>query len=494
MSKKSKIKNNITKFQIARTLHIEGQLGQARLIYEQILKIEPHHFDALHLLGVLEHQIGNSRHAVELMDRAIKLRPDSPEALNNRGAALHKLNQLEAATSSYNKAIKLRPDYAEAYNNRGLVFRDLNEFEVALENYDKAIAFKPDHFMAYNNRGATLEDLKQYEAAVASYEKSISINPNYVPAHWNKALLLLTIGKLDEGFMEYEWRWKMFPSRARHFKEALWSGKESLEGKSILLYSEQGLGDTIQFSRYVSLVSKLGATVFFEVQNQLANLLNDLNADSQIIVRGSPLPFIDYQCPLLSLPSVFKTNIDSVPSPISYISSDPQKVSYWRIRLKDKQKLRVGLVWSGNPHPDQPNDHSRSIELHKLLEYLPVQFQYVSLQKGIRIEDKQILQLRPDILHFEDELNDFSDTAALCELMDIVISIDTSVAHLAGALGKNVWILLRYKPDWRWLLDRKDCPWYPTAKLYRQEAERDWDGVLDKLKFDISEFNNIAPS
>jgi len=451
MSRKTKITKIITKLQQATTLHQNGQLDQARLIYEEILKIQPQNFDALHFLGVLEYQLDNAKLALEIID----------------------------------KAIKIEPDNAAAFNNRGLAFHCLREFENALADFDKAIFLLPDFVDAYNNRGAALEDLKRFEEALASYEKAISLKPEYVSGHWNKSLLLLSSGRLTEGWIEFEWRWetKKLSPHKRYFKQLLWAGKESLVGKTILLHSEQGLGDTIQFSRYVNMVSNLGATVYFEIQRPLESLLKRLEGISQVIIKGNPLPSFDYHCPLLSLPLAFKTNINTIPSSIPYISSDPQKVGQWRVKLKDKQKYRVGLVWSGNQN--QQNDHNRSIKLSKLLEYLPSQFQYVCLQKEIRNEDKQLLQAHPEILHFVDELSDFSDTAALCELMDIIISVDTSVAHLAGALGKSVWILLTYNPDWRWFLDRSDSPWYPTATLYRQESYGDWDSILAKVETDL---------
>ena len=580
-------------FQQAIPLHQRGQLTQAKVLYEKILRILPKHIDALHLLGVIASQTKNPQKAVKLMDQAIKIDPDIAEIYSNRGIALHDLKQFDAAIASYDKAIALRPDYTEAYNNRGNVFQALKQFDAAIASYDKAIALRPNYAEAYNNRGNVFQALKQFDAAIASYDKAIALRPNYAEAyfdrghalqeikqfdaaitsydkaialrpdyaeaydsrgntfkdlkkydaaltscdkaisrnpnyaeayvtrgnvlqeikqfdialenydkaislksdfalsHWNKSLLLLLLGEFHKGWNEFEWRWRWsdFPSPKRNFTQPLWVGKGSLAGKTILLHSEQGLGDAIQFSRYATMVSALGARVILEAGKPLLSLFSTLSGVSQWVERGSPLPSFDFHCPLLSLPLAFKTHRDSIPSSVPYLFSDPEKVSRWQSRLGAKYKPRVGIVWSGSP--THKNDRNRSILLSQLIKHLPDDCLYVSLQKEVRDTDKDVLGYRNDILHYGSELNDFSDTAALCELMDIVISVDTSVAHLAGALGKEVWILLPYVPDWRWLLDRNDSPWYPTAKLYRQEVIGDWDGVLEKVKSDLMQLRSI---
>ena len=260
----------------------------------------------------------------------------------------------------------------------------------------------------------------------------------------------------------------------------MWLGSQSLQDKTILLHAEQGLGDTIQFCRYASLVAKLGAKVILEVQRPLLGLLKNLDGVSQIIARGDALPEFDYQSPLLSLPLAFKTQLHTIPSALRYLAGDSEKVLAWQARLGEKTKPRVGLVWSGNL--EHKNDHNRSLSLSQVLPYLPSSCQYICLQKELRNADQAILAQHPHIQFFGDALEDFTDTAALCDLMDVVISVDTSVAHLAAALGKPTWVLLPFSPDWRWLLDRKDSPWYPSAKLYRQERIGDWNGVLSRVR------------
>jgi len=250
-----------------------------------------------------------------------------------------------------------------------------------------------------------------------------------------------------------------------------------------LLYSEQGLGDAMQFCRFATAVADRGATVILEVQAPLASLLASVNGVSRVIVEKSPLPEFDLRCPLLSLPLALKTTIDTIPAATPYLRSDAAKVAWWRTRLGDRGNPRIGLAWSGNPK--QGNDHNRSTRLADWIDHLPPEFEYFCLQKEIRPADEEILAANPWISRLEDELHDFSDTAALCECLDLVISVCTSMAHLSGALGRPTWVLLPFNPDWRWLLDRGDSPWYPTAKLYRQQASGDWKGVFARVAADL---------
>jgi hypothetical protein len=331
-----------------------------------------------------------------------------------------------------------------------------------------------------------LNELKQLDAALTSYDRAIELKSDYAEAYWNKSLALLLQGEFIKGFNEYEWRWKNENIKKmageRSFTQPLWLGKESLVNKTILLYSEQGLGDSIQFCRYAMLVAELGAKIILEVQKPLVNLLQNLTGVSQLIAKGSALPEFDYQCPLLSLPLAFKTELKSIPIQKAYLKSSTAKLDVWSKRLGEKSNPRIGLVWSGST--GHKNDHNRSLTLTDVLKHLPPNFEYVSLQKEVREGDKDAL-IKSTIKHYGDQLVDFTDTAALCDLMDIVISVDTSVAHLAGALGKTTWILLPYVPDWRWLLDRDDSPWYASVKLYRQDEDRQYAPVLERVANDL---------
>lgn len=510
-----------TKLQRALSLHQAGQLQQARVIYEDILKLQPSHADALHFLGVVESHDGNHVRAIKLIEKSIEIFPHNPSSYLNLGNAQRELKQFQVALVSYNKAISLKPDYALAYSNRGVVLQATKRLDEAVSAFDTAIALKPDYAEAYYNRANALKDLGKMEAAVASYNAAISIAPSFADAHlnrgsalmelsqfdlaqecfetaatlrpgyadayWNKALLLLLTGNFKAGWPLHEWRWKISNSdrELRTFSQPLWLGKESIHGKTVLLYGEQGLGDSIQFVRYVKQVADLGANILLEAPQQLNDLFKSVDGVGTLILQGQPLPAFDFHCPLLSLPLAFDTTLDTIPNSPSYLRVDADRLQNWARRLGPASTKRVGLAWSGNAK--HGNDHNRSIPLSRILPYLPDGIEYVSLQKELRDSDKSALGKSTNIRHFGAELTDFSDTAALCELVDLVISVDTSIAHMAGALGKPTWVLLPHVPDWRWLLNRNDSPWYPSASLYRQTFPRDWGTALDKVKTGLSD-------
>nr|WP_315488470.1 tetratricopeptide repeat protein [uncultured Rhodoferax sp.] len=504
-----------SKLQQALSLHQNGQLTQARAIYEDILKLQPAHADALQFLGVVENHHGNHARAVKLIEKSIAIFPHNPSSYLNLGNALREIKQLQGALVCYNKAISLKPDYALAYSNRGVVLQAMKRLDDAVSAFDTAIALKPDYIEAHYNRANALKDLGKMEAAVASYDAAISLFPDFADAHlnrgsalmelskfgmalqsfetaaalrpdqadahWNMALLLLLTGNLTAGWPLHEWRWKVGTSdnERRSLAKPLWLGEESLQGKTVLLYGEQGLGDSIQFVRYVKQVADLGAHVLLEAPLQLKNLFESVEGAGELVLHGQPVPVFDFHCPLLSLPLAFNTTLESIPASSSYLQAEPDRIRQWANKLGHPTRKRVGLAWSGNAK--HGNDHNRSVPLSTLLQYLPDGFEYISLQKELRDSDQSILVNAKNIRHLGTELTDFSDTAALCELMDLVISVDTSIAHLAGALGKPLWVLLPHVPDWRWLLARGDSPWYPSASLYRQASPRDWGSALEKV-------------
>lgn len=461
-------------------LHQEGKLDQAKVFYELVIQANPQHFDALHLLGVLASQSKQDEAAVELIDRAIQINPRNEAFHSNRGIALKNLGRLDAALESFDKAIRIKPNYAEAYCNKGAVLHELRQLQAALASYDKALQIRPNYLEAHSNRGAVLRDLKRLGEAIASFDKAIRLKADYADAHWNKGLALLLAGDWESGLALFEWRWKRdkFTSRKQNFQQPLWLGAEPLQGKTILLHCEQGLGDTLQFCRYARQVKALGAHVVLEVQASLVALAHTLQGVDQVLPIGAPLPAFDYHCPLMSLPLAFKTTQHQLPNAVPYLHASPDKVALWERKLGSKTKPRVGLVWSGSVAIKGAPE--RSIQLEALLPHLPESMQYVCLQKELREVDTAA-QKNSAIHYFGEEIADFTDTAALCELMDLVISIDTSTAHLAGALGKPTWVLLAHVPDWRWLLDREDNPWYPSARLFRQSADTDWSGVLQRI-------------
>jgi hypothetical protein len=411
------------------------------------------------------------------------------EAYYNQGLTLQGLKRPEESLVSFDNAIAIKPDFAEAYSDRGNTLKDLNRLEEAISSYYQAIAIKPDFAAAHYNSGNVFHELNRIEEAIICYNRAISITPDHVQAHLHKSLALLLAGDFRLGWKLYEWRWKLepFTSSMRNFPRPCWLGAEDISGKTVLLYAEQGLGDTIQFCRYVKLVKALGACTVLEVPKALAGLLNGLEGVDTVIEEGQPLPMFDFHCPLLSLPLALRTEVHSIPSPTPYLSIASGRTRAWARKLGEKKALRVGLAWSGRA--THKNDRKRSLTLAELLPYLPEGYEYFSLQNEVRPEDKPLFRMS-SIRNYGEELKDFADTAAICLLMDIVISVDTSVAHLAGALGKTTWVLLPYAPDWRWLLNRNDSPWYDSVRLYRQSDDMRWDAVLEQVAYDLMNSSN----
>ncbi|MES2584646.1 MAG: tetratricopeptide repeat-containing glycosyltransferase family protein [Pseudomonadota bacterium] len=475
--------------------------------------------DAYSNLGLVLNALTHHEEALANFDTAISLRADYAQAHNNRAIALVELARPQEAIASYQKAISLQPNnsvtffnlgkaqqdgflpeealesygsaislnphYVEALNNRGNVLKGLGRIEEAISHFQRAVAIKPDYVSAYVNWGNGLLSFNRLADAIATYGKAIAITSDNADAYLGQAVALLLQGDYESGLRIYEWRWhhKGLKQYQRNFERTLWLGVEPLSGRTILLHAEQGLGDTIQFCRYVQLLIDLGARVVLEVQGSLLGLMRSLPSEAVLISKGDALPAFDYHCPLLSLPLALKTTITSIPNSQAYLRADARALSRWNGVLGEKKFLRVGLAWSGNP--THSNDRTRSIALADLMAHLPAGLEYVCLQKDIRSTDLAMLQSSSCIRYFGDAIRDFSDTAALCELMDVVVSVDTSIAHLGGAMGRPTWIMLPYHPDWRWLLERDDSPWYPSVSLYRQPALFDWSSVLAKVRVEL---------
>jgi tetratricopeptide (TPR) repeat protein len=461
------------------------QLQTGLTAFDQAIALKPAYADAHNNRGTVLKALNRPQEAVESYGRALAIRPAYAEAHYNCGNAQAMLEQHGAALESYDRAIALRADYAQAWCNRGIALGDLGRHADALASHDRAISLDAAYADAWNNRGNTLGYLRQHPAAVHSYDRAIALQPDDASAHLNRALCLLLIGDFEAGWAAHEWRWKNEAQQpfARNFAQPLWLGAESLQGKTILLHAEQGLGDTLQFCRYARQVSALGARVIMEVQPALVALLAGLEGVVQLVAHGSTLPAFDCHCPLLSLPLAFGTDQANMPGNRAYLRVPAHKLAQWEQRLGPKVRTRVGLVWSGNAA--HKNDGNRSLVLSELMAHLPQAFDYVSLQKEIRAVDRQTLEQHPQILRLDEEIQDFGDTAALCELVDVVISVDTSVAHLAGALGRPVWMALPLNPDWRWMLERSDSPWYGSVTLYRQHIAGQWGPVLDRMALDL---------
>jgi tetratricopeptide (TPR) repeat protein len=475
-------------------LHESGKIQEALEIYEKFNREFPNQVDVLSLLGTAQSQLGDYKQGMQTLHAALKINPFNPNVYNNLGNALRELNLFEDALQCYEIAISQKADYAHAHNNRGLTLKDLGKFDEALKSYSKAIQLDKDYAEPHNNIGNIYADQKRVDLALEQYNKAIEINPKYANAYWNKSLLLLMMGKYQEGWKLYEWRWEAQGTKyKRNLSGRLWLGDENIARKMIFIYAEQGLGDTIQFVRYIKLLKDLGAHITLEVQPQLVSTLKNYEGVN-VIGIGDPIPKYDYYCPLLSLPFALKTSFDGIPNDIPYVQADQGKIKNWQVKLGSRTKKRIGLVWSGGFRPDQPEvwaiNKRRNISLAYFEPLRDIDADFFSLQKGKEAQEELIRLtsdgwIGPKIIDYTNDLHDFSDTAAFIENLDLIISVDTSTAHMAGALGKEVWILSRYDNCWRWLIDRKDSPWYPTATIFRQSEPGEWEVVIQELKSNL---------
>lgn len=441
--------------------------------------------------GIILHELKKYDEAIEHYSQAILIKNDYSDAHFNQGLSYAELKLYDKALIQYTNAISFNPRYAEAFLNKGITLFELKQFHAALDAYDQAIMLKSDYVEAWSNKGLILHTLGLFDDAVKCYEKALSLNPSYSLASWNLALLLLLIGNFESGLKAYDSRWhdekvSDIGGGIRKFTKPLWLGENSLHGKTILLFGEQGLGDTLQFCRYATLVAQLGAKVILEVQEPLTPLLKSIEGVSQVFTKGDLLPDFDYQSPLLSMPLAFKTTLTSIPSFKRYVYGNKNKIASWSEKLGKKTKFRIGVAWSSTSL--YKYDHIRSILFSEFSQCLPLdsnKFEIICLQKVVKDADRDAFN-STKIRFYGDELIDFSDTACLVENLDLVISTCTSVPHLSCALGIPTWLLLSYVPDWRWLLEREDSPWYPSAKLYRQKKWGEWNEVLKAIKADLT--------
>ena len=452
--------------------------------FERAISLRPRYAEAHNNRAVTLAELGRQADALESYDRAVALRADYAEAHNNRGVTLVRLGRPLEALKSFDRAISVKANYAQAWNNRGLALEDLERPSDALPSYERAVALEPSYPEAFYNRGNALRDMYRHRDAAASYERALALDPGYAAAHWNLADCLLLLGDFGRGWREYEWRWKLDPAGARRFAQPLWLGESTLQGRTILLHSELGFGDTLLFCRYAQRVASLGARVILEAQAPLLPLLAGLEGVTQAVARDAPLPAFDCHCPLMSLPLAFKTDLDSVPADIPYLRSDPARVALWQERVgSDRIRPRVGLVWSGS---GKLKNDRRSMPLDEILKMTGDWAEWLSLQTDVRQSDIALLSSRTDVRDLGTQLMDFADTAAAIELLDVLVTVDTSIAHVAGAMGKPVWIMLpRNAHDWRWMLEREDSPWYPTARLFRQPEHGDWSSVVARVRAEL---------
>ena len=511
----AKILNNL-----GNALREQGKLDEAVACYRRALQRMPDYVLAHNNLGVVLGEMGNTDEAVACYRRTLELTPNFADALSNLGNALREQGNLEQAVACHRRALELKPNYAEVHHNLGLAFRDQGKLDEAVACYRRALELKPDHpkvlsslggaldnqgrpdeavacyrralelkpdfAAAHNNLGNALKHQGNLEEAAACYRRALELKPDYADAHLNQSLCSLLTGDFQRGWAEYRWRWDIKQCPRRDFSQALWDA-QSLAGRTILLHAEQGLGDTIQFVRYAPLVKQAGAKVLVECQRPLVRLLTNCRGVDALIARGDDLPRFDLHAPLLSLPGIFHTSLETIPAAAAYLFADRESIKRWQGELRPIRAFKIGIAWRGSP--THPYDHARSIPLSRFepLARLPG-VHLVSLQKGAGAEELQETRDRFPMTEVGSRLDDFMDTAAVLANLDLVITCDSAVAHLAGSLGRPVWVALPFVPDWRWLLDRNDSPWYPTMRLFRQDRRGDWQGVFQRIEVALGQY------
>jgi len=510
--------------------HQSGELAKAERLYNAVLGLDPGNFDALHGLGQLHCQRGRYDTALVLIQTALRNDGSRAEGFASLGLIFYFLRRYKEALISFDEGLSLDPGNVDMLNRRGVALLELNRPREALENFERVLAGDPRHFEALGNYGNALIKLNRPQEAIAAYDRALAKapenpqlltnravalrrldrphealmsasralvgNPGFAQARFVESVARLTLGDFAAGWRGYESRWSvgLLASQRRGFTVPQWLGPEtpqqSLDGKTILLHAEQGFGDTIQFVRYAPLVARCGAgKVLLEVQRELKPLLSGMAGVAGVIAHGDPLPAFDLHCPLLSLPLAFATGLTTVPADIPYLAHADEKVAAWRARLP-RQRPLIGVAWSGDRGHD--NDLNRSIALEALAPLFGVPgIGFVSLQHDVRERDEAALRRLP-VFRLEPKFSDFADTAAAVSLMDAVIAVDTAVAHLAGAMGKTLLLLLPFAADFRWLRERSDSPWYPSARLYRQPAFGDWPGAIAALRQDLLRANFVA--
>jgi tetratricopeptide (TPR) repeat protein len=495
--------------------HSAGRLAEAEEVYRRVLSAEPGNADAMEMLGVVASQRGRHAEALGLIDRALTLKPQAADYHANRGIVLMALgrtqeaiaafwralelqrdfpsavdqlakaqmgmNRPEEAVEVYRKYLAIRPDDAAATLNLGIALRESGRLDEAIDAYRRCLAIEPAYAEAHLNLGASLSAAGRVDDAIAEYRRAIELRPDLPEAHHNLSLLLLMKGEFTDGWKEFEWRWQCrdFPSRRRDFSQPMWRG-EPLQGKTILVHAEQGMGDTIQFTRYFPAVRDRGAKIVLECQGPLVGLISGVKDIEQVVKAGDPLPAFDVHCPMMSLPLAMGTRLEMIPGSVPYLAADEALKKKWAQKLGPRDgSLRVGLNWSGNA--GFARDRTRSLSLGQLAPLAMPGVTFFSLQKGAAAEQIANAPSAMRIFDIGSQIDDFADSAAVISQIDLVISTDTSIPHLAGALGAEIWLMLQFAADWRWMTGRDNSPWYPTMRLFRQTSRGDWAGVIEKV-------------
>jgi Flp pilus assembly protein TadD len=465
-----------------------GRLADAEPILRRVLKSHPRNTDALYLLGLLTQATRRFDESADLFQRAVHENPRSAKYLVNLGLSLGGmgLGRTREATEALRAAVAIDLEIPAAWSNLGNEFRNDLKFEEAIDAYKRALRLKPDFADAHLNLGASLQETEPtLQPAIDSYEKAISLQPEFATAHWNLGFALLLSGDYPRGLAEYEWRLKVRSiAEPRNFPVPRWDGGD-LAGKRILIHAEQGLGDAIHISRYIPMLAQRGGLVILECPKPLMSLLRGLPGLTQIFASGEPLPAFDVHCPIMSLPLMFKTTLATIPWTGPYLHADPKLIEQWSRRLPpDPNSPRIGLAWAGRP--DNKIDHKRSMRLDQFaLLSTKKNARFISLQKGPAAAQTRRPPGGLELIDYTNDLHDFADTAAMIANLDLILTVDTSVANLAGTLGRPTWLLLPRSPDWRWMLDREDSPWYPTLRLFRQKTRGDWGEVMERVKAEL---------
>jgi tetratricopeptide (TPR) repeat protein len=473
-------------------LEVAGDTKEAEIRYRTILTTRPDQSHALHQLGLICRERGDYAEALKLFVASIKANRGSAEALSNCGLVLLDMKRLEEALGYFDRALVLQPQNLIALYNRGHALVMLGRENEALRTLDRVLAIEPTHVDALYARATALRELHRHDEALASYARALELAPDRADIHLDDALTRLRLGDFRSGWSRYEWRWRKAETQ---FSQPIWDGTRApgaaevdLCSKLVLLHAEQGNGDTIQFMRYAPLVTRRGARVVLEVQPALKTLATSVAGVGRVIAQGDERPLVDLHCPLLSLPRAFGTDLTSIPADVPYIKAPPDRVAAWQEELSGNRR-RVGIAWAGNP--TYAGDRHRSIPFARIASLLGAielvdSIEFVGLQR--EVASAEAGAVADTLRNLGDALTDFAETAAVMTQLELVITVDTAVAHLAGALGKPVWILLPRSSDFRWLLNRDDSPWYPTARLFRQEKVGDWSPVMARVRAELAAF------
>jgi tetratricopeptide (TPR) repeat protein len=458
----------------------EKRFDEASACYCRAIELQPDHADAHYNLGLVHQTCGRLQEAADCYARALAAEPNHTLALNNLAIASIACGRPNDAVALSRRATELMPEFADAHNTLGTALRAAGKLDEALTCYRRAVKLRPDYAEAHQNLGVVNRELGRFDDAAACFRRAFELQPDLIDAHWNQSHLWLLQGDFDRGWPGYEWRWKAKEVPPRDFSQPRWNG-EALEGKTIFLHAEQGFGDTLQFLRYAALVKERGGKVVVECQKPLLKLLSKVPGIDRLLAHGDELPPFDVHAPLLSLPGIVRTTLETIPANVPYLFAEKELVDQWRQRLGGSEGFRIGVNWMGRTAPGPHKQRDIRLQQFAALAAIPGA-RLISLQKdgGKEVAEAgfPIVDLGPDL---DTTHGPFMDTAAIIMNLDLVITSDTSIPHLAGALGVPVWLALPFVPDWRWLLDRSDSPWYPTMRLFRQKTRGDWAGVFREI-------------